>query len=258
MNLLKRTLAEFLGSAGLLVVIVGSGIMAESLAQGNVALALLTNALVCGAGLYALIQTFGAVSGAHFNPVVSLAERLWKRLSTKEFLYYSLAQVLGSIVGVLITHAMFGQSLLQLSIHDRSGMRFYFSECIATFGLLMVVALSGKKNVETTPLAVGLYIFGAIWFTSSTSFVNPAGTIARSLTNTFTGILWTGALGFIVAQILGAVAAVYVSNMLLKQKDEKVRLLRPLSFRLIGKRSAPYYATSTVVSEDNNSSARPN
>jgi len=228
MSLFKRCLAEFLGSAGLLAVIVGSGIMAESLSQGNIALALLANALVCGAGLYALIQTFGSISGAHFNPVVSLAERLWKRISTKEFLYYSLAQILGSIVGVLITHAMYGQDLLQLSIHDRSGMRFYFSECIATFGLLMVIALSGKKNVETTPLAVSLYIFGAIWFTSSTSFVNPAGTIARSLTNTFTGILWTGAFGFIVAQLLGTVAAVYVSDILWKRKEERVRLLRPL------------------------------
>ena len=204
---MRRPLAEFLGTAGLLIVVVGSGIMGENLAQGNTAIALLANSLATGAGLYALIQTFGPISGAHFNPAVSLVEWLWKKLSAKDLMHYTFAQILGAVIGVFITHIMFGQKILQFSTHDRGDLRFAFSEVIATFGLIMVISFSGKKNVETIPLAIALYITSAYWCTSSTSFANPAVTIARSLTDTFSGILWTGAPAFIVSQLIGAVLA---------------------------------------------------
>lgn len=194
MILSKRILSEFIGTAGLLIVIVGSGIMGETLSQGNSAIALLANSLATGAGLYALIQTFGSISGAHFNPVVSFVEYMWRKLPLKDLLHYSLAQILGAISGVLITHEMFDQNILQLSNHDRGDFHFFISETIATFGLIAVISLSGKRNVEATPYAVALYITSAYLCTSSTSFANPAVTIARSLTNTFSGILWMGVL----------------------------------------------------------------
>lgn len=212
----KRILSEFLGTAGLLIVVVGSGIMGETLSQGNTAIALLANSLATGAGLYALIQIFGPISGAHFNPAVSFVEWLWKKLSAKDFLSYSLAQIIGGICGVFVTHAMFGQKILQLSSHDRSEFRFLISEAIATFGLIMVISLSGKRNVEATPFAVALYITSAYWCTSSTSFANPAVTIVRSLTDTFSGILWTCSPGFILAQMLGATTAYCISGILAK------------------------------------------
>ncbi len=204
----RRFLAEFLGTAGLLIVVVGSGIMGESLAAGNSAIALLANSIATGAGLYALIQAFSPISGAHFNPVVSLAERLDKKLNSRDLLGYWLSQVAGAISGVLVTHTMFGQRIIQISSHDRSDVRFLFSEIIATFGLISVIALSGKKRQDTTPTAVALFITSAYWCTSSTSFANPAVTIARSLTDTFAGIQWTGAPGFIAAQFVGTILAV--------------------------------------------------
>lgn len=212
----RRLFAEFLGTAGLLIVVVGSGIMGETLAQGNSAVALLANSLATGAGLYALIQTFGSISGAHFNPAVSFVEWLWRKLSTKDLVGYIAAQILGAVIGVWITHFMFGQQIFQLSTHDRGEFRLLGSEVVATFGLLMVIALSGKRNVETTPLAVALFVTSAYWCTSSTSFANPAVTIARSLTNTFSGILWTGAPGFIASQLAGAVLAFWMSKSLVK------------------------------------------
>lgn len=216
MNLNKRLFAEFLGTTGLLIVVVGSGIMGESLSQGNAAIALLANSLATGAGLYALIQTFGPISGAHFNPAVSLAEWFWKKISLKEFAAYSIVQILGGLFGVIITHFMFGQKLLQLSTHDRGDFRFLVSEMVATFGLITVIALSGKRNVEATPLAVSLFITSAYWCTSSTSFANPAVTIARSFTNTFSGILWSGTLGFIVAQVVGCFLAIQITKVFTK------------------------------------------
>jgi glycerol uptake facilitator-like aquaporin len=186
--------------------------MGETLAHGNAAIALLANSIATGAGLYALIQTFGPISGAHFNPAVSFVEWLWGKLSTKELLQYTAAQITGAVLGVFATHIMFGQKILQLSAHDRSDSRFLFSEVIATFGLLLVIALSGKRNVEATPAAVALYITAAYWCTSSTSFANPAVTIARSLTDTFSGIQWFGAPGFIIAQLSGAGLAYLVSR----------------------------------------------
>ncbi len=203
----RRLIAEFLGTAGLLIVIVGSGIMGETLAHGNAAIALLANSLATGAGLYALIQTFGPISGAHFNPAVSFAEVLWKRMSPKDMVSYSVAQIFGGLSGVALTHYMFGKQIVQFSTNDRGELRMYISEIVATFGLLMVIALSGKKNVEATPTAVALFITSAYWCTSSTSFANPAVTIARSFTDTFTGIQWTGAPGFILAQGIGALLA---------------------------------------------------
>lgn len=214
MILSKRVLSEFLGTAGLLIVVVGSGIMGETLSQGNMAIALLANSLATGAGLYALIQTFGPISGAHFNPAVSFVEWLWKKLSVKDFLQYSSAQILGAIAGVFATHIMFGQKVLQLSVHDRGECRFLFSEIIATSGLITIISLSGKKNVEATPCAVALFITSAYWCTSSTSFANPAVTIARSLTNTFSGISPSGVFPFIAAQILGASLAFVLSKKL--------------------------------------------
>lgn len=219
MRFKNRILAEFMGTAGLLIVVVGSGIMGETLAQGNAAIALLANSLATGAGLYALIQTFGPISGAHFNPAVTLVEFLWKKISLREMGGYFLAQTVGAVLGVWATHFMFGQSIFQLSTHNRGDLNLFFSEIIATFGLVMVISLSGKKNVETTPLAVALYITSAYWCTSSTSFANPAVTIARSLTNTFSGIQWTGTPGFIIAQIAGALLAYSISAHLSKSQS---------------------------------------
>lgn len=212
-----NVLAEFLGTAGLLIVVVGSGIMGETLSQGNAAIALLANSLATGAGLYALIQTFGPVSGAHFNPAVSFVEWLWGRLNTPDLIKYIFAQLLGGVTGVFVTHAMFGKVVFQLSQHDRGDLRFFLSEIIATFGLIIVIALSGRRNVEATPAAVALYITSAYWCTSSTSFANPAVTVARSLTNTFSGILWTGVAPFIGAQLIGAFCAYRLSLEFLKR-----------------------------------------
>lgn len=205
MSTRTRLLGEFLGTAGLLIVIVGSGIMGETLSQGNAAIALLANSLATGAGLYALIQIFGEISGAHFNPAVSFVEMLWGKLSKKDFLLYSLIQMMGGIVGVWTTHFMFGEKLFQRSSHNRSDLRFFISEIIATFGLIIVIGLSGKKDASAKPLTIALYIVAAYWCTSSTSFANPAVTIARSLTNTFSGIHWHAVPTFIFAQILGTI-----------------------------------------------------
>ncbi len=216
MTLRKRLFVEFLGTCGLLIVVVGSGIMGETLSQGNAAITLLANSLATGAGLYTLIQCFGPISGAHFNPAVSFTEFLWKKISIKDFALYSLFQIVGGIVGVLLTHIMFGQAIFQLSENNRGDFRFFISEVIATSGLILVIAFSGKRNVEATPLAVSLYIMSAYWCTSSTSFANPAVTIARSLTNTFSGILWTGVFGFIIAQTFGALVAYILAKKIEK------------------------------------------
>lgn len=214
MRLAQRALAEFIGSAGLLIVVVGSGIMGETLAPGNPAMALLANSLATGAGLFALIQTFGPVSGAHFNPAVSWVEWRWSRLSARECMSYIVAQVLGAVLGVALAHAMFALPILQLSAHSRSDLRFLLSECIATAGLILVISLSGKKNVHATPMAVALYITSAYWCTSSTSFANPAVTLARALTDTFSGVQWRDTPAFIAAQFVGAAAGFWLSGYL--------------------------------------------
>jgi glycerol uptake facilitator-like aquaporin len=189
------------------MIVVGSGIMGENLAQGNVAVALLANALSTGAGLFVLIQSLGPISGAHLNPVVSLLELLWGRLDKRALCLYWLAQVLGAIAGVLVAHAMFGQAIFQVSEKVRLGLDLGISEFVATFGLICTIALAGRRHVEFAPVGIAAYITSAYWFTSSTSFANPAVTVARALTNTFCGIAPGGVVWFILAQLAGAMGA---------------------------------------------------
>jgi glycerol uptake facilitator-like aquaporin len=202
---------EFLGTALLLAGIVGSGIMAENLSGGNRALALLANALATGALLPVLIVLFAPLSGAHFNPVVSFVEMLDGRLSWIRFLIHATAQVLGGLAGMFTAHAMFGLRILQVSGHARTGLAQGLSEGIATFGLVLLILRRFSLPKDQVPWLIGLYIFGAYWFTASTSFANPAVTIARAFTNTFSGIRPLDAPAFILAQILGATAA-YLLN----------------------------------------------
>ena len=207
MQLNKRLVAEALGTALLLAVVVGSGIMAERLAGGNVAVALLANALATGAGLVALILMFGPISGAHFNPVVTLSEAWQKNLPAGHVLPYMLVQVLGAFAGVAAAHLMFGEPLFAASEHVRTGASQWWSECVATFGLIAVIISCSRSRPAVTPFAVAAYIVAAYWFTASTSFANPAVTLARSATNTFAGIRPTDTPGFILAQLAGAAAA---------------------------------------------------
>jgi glycerol uptake facilitator-like aquaporin len=206
-NLRVRVVAEFLGTAFLVAAVVGSGIMAERLSGGNVALALLANTIATGAALVALICAFGPVSGAHLNPVVSLADALEGGLAWSEAFAYVAAQIIGGIVGTIATHAMFSLPLISLSTHARSGPSQFLSEIIATFGLLCVIWGCSRSRPAIVPFAVGNYITAAYWFTSSTSFANPAVTIARSLSNTFAGIRPAHVPLFILAQFAGAVVA---------------------------------------------------
>lgn len=205
----SKFLAEFFGTAGLLAVVVGSGIMGQNLAQGNVAIALLANSIATGAGLFVLIQCLGPVSGAHFNPAVSLIEALWGRLKPRDLGLYIAAQLSGGVIGVWVAHLMFDLPVLQLSATSRTGGHLVFSEFVATFGLLSVIALAGKRRVEWAPIAIAAYITSAYWFTSSTSFANPAVTLARGFTDTFCGITPGGIPGFVAAQ-LAAVGGVYL------------------------------------------------
>lgn len=210
----RRLAAEGLGTALLLAVVVGSGIMAERLSGGNVALALLANALATGAGLTALILTFGAVSGAHFNPVVTVAEAIDKRMGWGLAAAYVAAQTCGALIGVAAAHGMFGLQAFSPSMHVRSGWPQLGSEVIATAGLLLVIRGVSRTQPSITAFAVGAYITSAYWFTSSTSFANPAVTLARAFTPTFAGIRPTDAPGFIAAEIAGAIAATMLGRWL--------------------------------------------
>ncbi|HEX7641342.1 MAG TPA: MIP/aquaporin family protein [Burkholderiaceae bacterium] len=203
----RRIVAEALGTAMLLAVVVGSGIMGEKLAGGNVAIALLANAIATGCGLVVLILMFGAVSGAHFNPVVTLSEAWQKNLPARDVPPYIGAQVVGAFAGVAAAHAMFGEPLFFASTHIRTGGAQWWSEFVATFGLLATIISCSRSRPAATPFAVALYITAAYWFTSSTSFANPAVTLARAASNTFAGIRPEDASGFIVAQLCGAAAA---------------------------------------------------
>jgi glycerol uptake facilitator-like aquaporin len=203
----KRVVAEALGTALLLATVVGSGIMGERLAGGNVAIALLANTLATGAGLIALILTFGPVSGAHFNPAVTLADAALGGLSWPAVPWYIAAQVVGAFAGVAAAHEMFGAPLFFASQHVRAGGAQAFSELIATFGLLSVIWGCARRRSEAVPFAVGAYITAAYWFTASTSFANPAVTLARAASNTFAGIRPADVPSFIAAQLLGAAAA---------------------------------------------------
>lgn len=207
MSLTKRVVAEGLGTAFLLAIVVGSGIMAERLADGNVAIALLANTIATGAGLIALILMFGTISGAHFNPVVTLSEAFQKNLPSKDVLPYIAAQIIGAFAGVAAAHGMFETPIFFASEHVRTGMSQWWSEFVATFGLIAVIISCSRSRPTVTPFAVAAYITAAYWFTSSTSFANPAVTLARAATNTFAGIRPIDAPGFIVAQLLGAAAA---------------------------------------------------
>ncbi|MCH8622794.1 MIP/aquaporin family protein [Undibacterium sp. TS12] len=213
-GLARRLVAEGLGTAMLLAVVVGSGIMAERLAGGNVAIALLANAIATGAGLIALILMFGPVSGAHFNPVVTLSEAVQKNLPGRDVLPYLLVQVLGAFAGVAAAHGMFDLPLFAASEHVRTGLSQWWSEFVASFGLIAVIISCSRSRPTVTPFAVAAYITAAYWFTSSTSFANPAVTLARAATNTFAGIRPADAPGFIVAQLLGAAVATLVFGWL--------------------------------------------
>lgn len=207
MTFSRRIVSEGLGTAFLLAIVVGSGIMAERLAGGNVALALLANAIATGAGLVALILMFGTISGAHFNPVVTLSEAWQNNMPRAEVLPYIAVQVMGAFGGVAAAHLMFGDPVFFASEHVRTGPAQWWSEFVATFGLIAVIIGCSRSRPAVTPFAVAAYITAAYWFTSSTSFANPAVTLARSASNTFAGIRPIDTPGFIAAQLLGAAAA---------------------------------------------------
>jgi glycerol uptake facilitator-like aquaporin len=206
-DLRRRAIAEGLGTALLLATVIGSGIMGDKLAGGNVAIALLANTVATGAGLVALILTFGPISGAHFNPAVTLADASQGGLPWREVPVYLVAQVVGAFAGVAIAHVMFEKPVFFASTHDRSGLAQMVSEFVATFGLLAVIWGCARRRSAAVPFAVGAYITAAYWFTSSTSFANPAVTLARAASDTFAGIRPGDVPGFIVAQLLGAAAA---------------------------------------------------
>jgi glycerol uptake facilitator-like aquaporin len=214
-NLLRRVIAEFIGTLLLLAAVVGSGIMGERLATGNIAIALLANTIATGAALIAIILAFGPVSGAHLNPAVTLADAWMGGIAWRDTPAYIAAQMAGAFAGVGIAHIMFGSPVYSVSTHIRSGHAQVFSEFVATFGLLAVIwgCVSSRKAV--VPFAVGAYITAAYWFTASTSFANPAVTIARSLTNTFAGIRPADVAPFVAAQFAGAFAATLLFRWLI-------------------------------------------
>jgi glycerol uptake facilitator-like aquaporin len=203
----RQLVAEFVGTALLLAAVVGSGIMGERLANGNIAVALLANTVATGAALVALILTFGPISGAHFNPVVSVADASQGGLSWSQAGGYVVAQIVGALIGVALANAMFVEPVYAWSQHARNGFPQILSEAVATFGLLSVIWGCVRRRPNAVPFAVGAYITAAYWFTASTSFANPAVTLARALTNTFAGIRPSDVPGFLVGQTVGAAAA---------------------------------------------------
>ena len=213
-SLHQKLAAEALGSGFLLATVAGSGIMAVKLAGGNIALALLGNTLPTGAMLVVLILIFGPVSGAHMNPAVSIAFALRRELPSRELPLYIVAQVAGGILGVWAAHLMFDLPILQVSATVRTGTGQWFAEFVATFGLLLTIFGCVAQAPQSVPYAVGLYITAAYWFTASTSFANPAVTLARALTDTFSGIAPAGVTGFVLAQLAGMLAAVAVAPVL--------------------------------------------
>ncbi len=218
-SLARRLTAEFVATALLLATVVGSGIMGERLAGGNVAIALLANSLATGAGLVAIILAFGPVSGAHMNPAVTLADALMGGIQWREVPGYLLAQCAGAFTGVAAAHVMFGLQLFSASTHVRTGPAQAFSECIATFGLFCVIWGCARTRASALPYAVGAYITAAYWFTSSTSFANPAVTLARGFSNTFVGIRLADVLSFIAAQLAGALGATLLFRWLTPAQD---------------------------------------
>jgi glycerol uptake facilitator-like aquaporin len=217
----RRAVAEAVGTAFLLAAVVGSGIMGERLAGGNVAIALLANTLATGAMLVALILAFGPISGAHFNPAVTLADASQGGLAWREVPVYIAAQISGAFAGVAAAHLMFGEPVFFASRHVRAGGAQLFSEFVATFGLLSIIWGCARARSSAVPFAVGAYITGAYWFTSSTSFANPAVTLARAASDTFAGIRPADAPGFIAAQLTGAMAATLVFRWLVPSLPRK-------------------------------------
>jgi glycerol uptake facilitator-like aquaporin len=222
MNLTRRLVAEFLGTAFLMAIVVGSGIMGENLAKGNAAIALLANSIATGAGLVFLIYGFADISGAHFNSVVTLTEAVRGNLSWSECFAYIFVQILGAFFGVALANSMFNLPVFFASTKVREGSSQFLSEFIATFGLIMVIRLGVKFRPNLIAILVACYITAAYWFTSSTSFANPTVTMARSASNTFAGITPGNILMFIIAQLLGAFAATFIFNWLLKEEKEDV------------------------------------
>jgi glycerol uptake facilitator-like aquaporin len=220
MRLSRALLAEALGTALLLATVVGSGIMGVRLAQGNDGIALLANAGATAAILYVLIVVFGPASGAHFNPAVTLAMRIRGAIDTRTAIAYVAVQVIAAIIGVALAHAMFDLALLQPGIRVREGAGQWLSEGVATFGLLLTILLGGAHRPAAVPALVGSYIFAAYWFTGSTSFANPAVTLARSLTQTFAGIRPADVPGFVVAQLAGMVIALGVVALFVRDDPE--------------------------------------
>ncbi len=219
MSFTRKLAAEFIGTAMLLATVVGSGVMGTRLAQGNDALALLANAGATAGMLYVLIVLFGPISGAHFNPAVTLVQRLRGELDNREAVAYFAMQFAGAVAGVLLAHAMFDLALIQPGLKERTGAAQWLSEGVATFGLLLTILLGLRHRAEAIPALVAGYIFAAYWFTASTSFANPAVTLARALTPSFSGIRPVDAPGFLVAQLLGALLAWSVAGWFLRVPD---------------------------------------
>jgi len=217
MSLSRKLFAEWLGTLFLLTAVVGSGIMAEQLSGGNMAIALLANAIATGAALVVLIEILGPISGAHFNPVVTLGFAMEKDISVPQSLPYVLVQIIGAIMGVWLAHLMFDQSILQTSTKVRASTGLWAAEIVATFGLVFAILAGVRVSPKSVPWIVGLYITAAYFFTASTSFANPAVTLARALSDTFAGIAPTSVLPFIGAQLIGAVVAVFSFRWLYKE-----------------------------------------
>lgn len=213
-NSARRLVSEGLGTALLLAIVVGSGIMGERLAGGNDAIALLGNTLATGAGLVVLITVFGPLSGAHFNPAVTLVMALRRDIGAGLAAGYVAVQTAGAVLGVWVAHLMFAVPVLEVSLKLRDGPAQVFSEAVATFGLILTILGTERAKPEFTPVAVGLYITSAYWFTASTSFANPAVTVARSLTDSFAGIAPTSVPGFLAGQLAGALAAIVLARWL--------------------------------------------
>jgi glycerol uptake facilitator-like aquaporin/protein-tyrosine-phosphatase len=222
-TLLRRLVAELIGTALLVAAVIGSGIMAERLSGGNVAVALLANTIATGAALVALILAFGAISGAHFNPAVSVSDALMGGLSKSEAAFYVVAQAVGALGGTAVAHVMFALPLYSLSQHSRHGAAQVFSEFVAAFGLMAVIWGCSKTRPTMVPFAVGAYITAAYWFTASTSFANPAVTLARAFSNTFSGIRPQDAPPFVAAQLAGAIAATALFRWLIPNLGSRGR-----------------------------------
>ena len=219
----RKLVAEWLGTFSLLATVVGSGIMAERLAGGNVAIALLGNTIPTGAILVVLITIFGPISGAHFNPAVTLSFALRREIGARDSLLYVVAQVTGGIAGVLVAHVMFDNPIIDPSTTARTGIGQWAGEFVATFGLIGTILACLRAKPDAVPMAVGLYITAAYWFTSSTSFANPAVTIARGFSNTFAGIAPGDVAAFVIVQLIAAVAATFFFRWLLAEDDAQAK-----------------------------------